>query len=75
MNLKTYLMIWFNSERVEPQKIVESLQGMGFTPLRGPYDHIYEWSREVDLDEILQLGNTVHKTLKGFKVLYKLETV
>ena len=75
MDLKTYLMLWFNSEGAKPQQIVESLQGMGFKPLRGPYDHVYEWSRDVDLDEIVQLGNAVHETLKGFKVLYKLETV
>ena len=75
MDLKTYLMIWFNSEGAQPQQIVQSLQGMGFKPIRGPYDHVYEWSRDVNLDEIVQLGNAVHETLKGFKVLYKLETV
>jgi hypothetical protein len=75
LDLKTYLMIWFNSEGAKPQKVVERLEGMGFKPMRGPYDHVYEWTNEVDLDKILQLGDTVHKTLKGLKVLYKLETV
>ena len=68
-------MIWFNSEGAEPQKVVEKLQGIGFEPMRGPYDHVYEWTKEAALDEILQLGNTIHDALKGFKVLYKLETV
>ena len=75
MDMKTYLMIWFNSEGAKPQQNIQSLQGMGFKPIRGPYDHVYEWSRDVDLDEIVQLGNAVHETLKGYKVLYKLETV
>jgi hypothetical protein len=68
-------MIWFNSEGAEPKTVVERLEGMGFKPMRGPYDHVYEWTNEVDLDKILQLGDAVHKTLKGLKVLYKLETV
>ena len=75
MDLKTYLMIWFNSEGAEPKTVVDKLQEMGFKPMRGPYDHVYEWTKEADLEKILQLGNTIHKTLKGLKVLYKLETV
>jgi len=68
-------MIWFNSEEAKPQIVVQKLQGIGFKPMRGPYDHVYEWTKDVDLAEILQLGNTIHETLKGLKVLYKLETV
>jgi hypothetical protein len=75
LDLKTYLMIWFNSEGAEPKIVVETLQELGFKPMRGPYDHVYEWMNEADLDKILQLGNTVHQALKGLKVLYKLETV
>ena len=75
MDLKTYLMIWFNSEGAKPKTVVDKLQEMGFKPMRGPYDHVYEWTKEADLEKILQLGNTIHKTLKGLKVLYKLETV
>jgi len=68
-------MIWFNSEGAKPQIVVEKLQAIGFKPMRGPYDHVYEWTKAVDLDEILHLGDTVHETLKGLKVLYKLETI
>ena len=74
LNLKTYLMIWFNSEGTEPQKVVQNLQEIGFKPIRGPYDHVYEWEEELELEEIIQLGNTVHKKLKGLKVLYRIET-
>ncbi len=73
--MKTYLMIWFNSEGAKPQTVVEKLQSIGFKPMRGPYDHVYEWTKDAALDEILQLGNTIHEALTGFKVLYKLETV
>jgi len=73
--MKTYLTIWFNSEGFRPTVVVERLLAMGFKPIRGRYDHIYDWGRDVKLEEILGLGNAVHETLKGCKVLYKLETV
>jgi hypothetical protein len=47
---------------------------MGFEPLRGYHDHVYDWGRKVELIEVLQLANKVHETLKGMKVFYKLET-
>jgi len=74
--MKTYLTIWFSSEGAKPTAVVERLLAMGFKPTRGRYDHVYDWGRDdVELEEILRLGNAVHETLKGFKVLYKLETV
>lgn len=73
--MKTYLIIWFNSEGSEPTVVVERLLAMGFKPIKGRYDHVYNWRRDVELDEVLRLGNAVHETLKGCKVLYKLETV
>jgi hypothetical protein len=74
MDMKTYLTIWFNSEGVEPLRVVQRLQGMGFKPITGKHDHVYDWRREVSLEEVLRLGNAVHETLKGCKVLYKMET-
>ncbi|MEM2935633.1 MAG: hypothetical protein QW231_00450 [Candidatus Bathyarchaeia archaeon] len=74
--MKTYLTIWFSSEGAKPTAVVERLLAMGFKPTKGYYDHVYDWGRDdVELEEILRLGNTVHETLKGFKVLYKMETV
>ena len=73
--MKTYLTIWFSSEGAEPSKVAERLHGMGFKPIKGPYDHVYDWNRNVDLEDILLLGNSVHETLKGLGVLYKIETI
>lgn len=72
--MKTYLTIWFNSEGASPMEVVERLRSLGFKPLRGYHDHVYEWKRNAELEDILQLANAVHETLKGLKVLYKLET-
>jgi len=73
--MKTYLTVWFNSEGASPTVVAEKLQNMGFKPIRGRYDHVYDWGRKIELEEILQIGTAVHETLKGLKVIYKLETV
>lgn len=73
-NLKTYLTFWFYSEGASPLEVVGKLRSMGFEPLRGYHDHVYDWGRKVELVEVLQLANKVHETLKGMKVFYKLET-
>ena len=73
--MKTYLTVWFSSEGADPSTVVQALQSMGFKPIKGPYDHVYDWNREPTLDEVLQLVNNVHLTLKGLNVLYKIETI
>jgi len=42
--------------------------------LKGYHDHVYDWKKNVDLTDILELANKVHETLKGLKVFYKIET-
>lgn len=73
--MKTYLTIWFYSEGSGPMVVAEKLRSMGFKPIKGPYDHVYDWGRKVELEEVLQLCTAVHETLKGLKVLYKIETI
>ncbi len=73
--MKTFLTIWFSSEGAGPLVVVERLRSLGFKPLRGEYDHVYDWGREVSLEEVLELCNRVHQTLKGLNVLYKIETI
>jgi len=55
-------------------EVVEKLRSMGFEPLKGYHDHVYDWRRKVELIEVLELANKVHETLRGMKVFYKLET-
>jgi hypothetical protein len=72
---ETYLTLWFGSEGAAPTSIAMRLQRIGFKPMKGKYDFVYDWKRRIGLEEIFKLGDTVSKTLKGSKVLYKLETV
>ena len=72
--MKTYLNIVFYSEGANPVEVVELLRALGFEALTGVHDHVYDWGRDVDLDDILQIATSVHETLKGLKVFYKIET-
>ncbi|MCW4020538.1 MAG: hypothetical protein NWF14_04835 [Candidatus Bathyarchaeota archaeon] len=73
--MKTYLTIWFNSEGAQPSEVVERLRAMGFKPIKGYYDHVYDWKKKVKLEDVFHLSDALHETLKGLKVMYKLETI
>ena len=75
----TRLSVWFNSEGASPSQVISKLTELGFKPVRGAYDFVYEHSdedmTEADLGSaIIEISNALHKTLAGFKVLYNLDT-
>ena len=72
--MKTYLLIWFNSNGASPSDVNQRLMSLGFKPMQGPYDYVYDWSNNVDLDEILRFGDKVHLSLQDSGVLFKIET-
>ncbi|MCK4440048.1 hypothetical protein KAU85_03590 [Candidatus Bathyarchaeota archaeon] len=73
--MKTYLTLILYSEGANPIEIVERLRSLGFEPVTGVHDHVYDWGRRrVELEDILQIASSVHETLKGLKVFYRLET-
>ena len=73
--MKTYLLIWFNSDGASPSEVNRRLMSMGFLPMQGPYDYVYNWDNNVDVDEILRFGDKVHLTLQDMGVLFKTETI
>lgn len=73
--MKSYLMVWFNSEGGRPSEITQRLMSMGFRPIQGAYDYVYEWDSSVSVDEILRFGDRVQMTLAGLGVMFKIETV
>ena len=75
----TRVRIWFNSEGATPSEIISRLTELGFTPIRGVYDFVYEHSPEDVTDSnlsdaIIEIANALHKALDGFKVMYTLDT-
>jgi hypothetical protein len=75
----TRVSVWFYSEGASPSQVIDKLTELGFKPVRGAHDFVYEHSdddmTEADLGPaIIEISNALHKTLSGFKVLYNLDT-
>lgn len=73
--MKTYLLIWFSSNGARPSEVTRSLMSLGFAPVKGSYDYVYDWGNHVDMDEIVNFGDKVQMTLKDTGVMFKIETV
>ena len=72
--VKTYLIVWFNSNGDGPTKVTERLLSMGFRPVGGHYDYVYEWHENAPLQEIIKIGDKIQSTLQGMGVTFRLET-
>lgn len=75
----TRVSVWFYSEGASPSQVIGKLTALGFKPVRGAHDFVYEHSDEDMAEEdlgtaIVEISNALHKTLLGFKVLYNLDT-
>jgi hypothetical protein len=75
----THVQVWFYSEGVRPSHVVEKLLELGFRPVKGAYDFVYvhtdEELKKTPLGTaIVEIADAIHETLKGFKVLYRLDT-
>lgn len=76
---ETRVQVWFYSEGASPSVIVKKLLALGFKPLKGAHDFVYDHTEEDMTDEdlgaaILEIADALHKALNGFKVLYNLDT-
>lgn len=75
----SYLSVNLYSEGATPTEITEKLKGMGWEVMYGPYDYKYTWdeTESENYDNIygfLSKLETLHKTLKGLNVYYKVVT-
>lgn len=73
--MKSYLKIFVSSEGATPSEVVERLMRMGFQPTAGQYDFVIEWDENCHIQDMIKVANQVHATLKGCKVMFKMETV
>ena len=73
--MKSYLIVWFNSEGGKPSEINQRLTSLGFKALKGTHDFVYEWGKNADVEDILRFGDKVQMTLQGLNVMFKLETI
>ena len=73
--VKTYLLVWFSSEGARPSEINQRLMSLGFEPMQGTYDFVYNWNSNFSIDKVLEFGDKVYLSLQGTGVMFKLETL
>lgn len=73
--MKTYLIVWFSSEGAKPSEVTDRLLNMGFRPIEGEYDYVYDWGERPDVEAVLKIGDQLQNELKGSGIFFKLETV
>jgi len=74
-HVKTYLLVWFSSEGARPSEINRRLMSLGFEPMQGTYDFVYNWDSNFSIDKVLEFGDKVYLSLQGTGVMFKLETL
>ncbi len=72
---RTYLSIIFNTEGERPSEIISRLQSLGFKPITGSRDLVYEWPDSASVSDAISLVDRVHATLGGYNVLFTTETL
>lgn len=72
---RTYLSIIFSTEGERPSEIISRLQSLGFKPITGMRDLVYEWSDHANVEDAISLIDMVHATLGGYNVLFTAETI
>lgn len=75
--MKTYLQIWYNTnmDSAGPTEVNNRLMSLGFQPIQGPNDYVYEWTDNASTNDIIRFGDKIHLTLSGTNVLFKIETI
>ena len=73
--METYLRVTFHSEGGKPSEVATRLQEFGFLPTHGNYDFVYDWSGSATREQILDLSDEIGRILRGYRVLFEIETV
>ncbi len=73
--MRTYLRLVMDSEGAPFSELATLLADLGFRPVQGEYDFLYEWDREATVRESLFFADRVHTALKGKRIWFQVETV
>ena len=73
--METYLRVTFHSEGAKPSEIATRLQTFGFHPTQGNYDFVFDWNGSANRNQVLDLCDEVSRLLRGYRVLFEIETV
>jgi hypothetical protein len=75
----TYMEVNLSSGGVTPKELTETLKRLGWKPIYGRYDYVYEWgtkwgTKDHNIHEYFDHLNETHKSLRNCKVNYSLKT-
>ncbi|MGC2034553.1 MAG: hypothetical protein WA761_03795 [Thermoplasmata archaeon] len=73
--METYLRITFHSEGAKPSEVADRLREFGFVPTQGNYDFVYDWRGTATQQRLLDLCDEIGELLRGYRVLFEVETV
>ena len=73
--MKTYLTVMFSSEGATPSEVTNRLSMLGFKPLTGQWDFVYEWDKNAGVQDAIFFGDKITHALKGHHVIFKIETI
>jgi hypothetical protein len=73
--METYLRLTFHSDGAGPSEIADRLVQFGFAPTQGNYDFVYDWKSAPSGEQIVELCDEVSRLLRGYRVLFEIETV
>ena len=73
--METYLRVTFHSEGAKPSEVADRLQEFGFVPTQGNYDFVYDWRGSPTAEQRLDLLEELTRRLRGYRVLFEVETV
>ncbi|MGB9636446.1 MAG: hypothetical protein ACPL1Y_04270 [Thermoplasmata archaeon] len=73
--MRTYITLHLHSDGATFSEVAELLEGLGFKPVKGYYDFVYEWDRKATVKDSLWFADKIHTALKGKKVYFRIETV
>lgn len=73
--METYVRVTFDSEGGKPSEVADRMLAAGFVPTHGNYDFVYDWNGSAGREQVLELADALTEQLRGFRVLFELETV
>jgi hypothetical protein len=73
--MESYLRVLVHPAGAPPSELSRRLWKVGFVPVQGNYDFVYEWSGEPTPEELVELTEEVREALDGCHVLFEMETV
>lgn len=73
--METYLRLLVHSQGASPTEVTRRLWKVGFVPVQGNYDFVYDWEGTPDPEELIELTEEVGRVLAGCRVLFELETI